>query len=987
MQNQEPEYVPYIPNKHTTLDNQFMLELKGTLEWDERAKHLVDSIECGDYKLKSWKPTKDADIHPTIFMAVCHLDHIMIKWAKICNMPRGFPIQWWPGQKIKFGGFRGKFKNDGTGEVPLETRVNACGFFKKWSGYLGQLLTWGGKYWTTLSKNSANTEKRKYDTLIFPSDMARIISKYITIDLIKALEKAGAHVCGEVMSKNDQCHGAEVLNEDWIVTTIGKGCQLDLVENRVVNPPEKGYTKFLGFKDTIQFCMENRLPVSGAILATGAAAKELMVSIGDLRDFMDNDTFQELIKSIVKKFPKKIKYIPGNRSHQEILGNALEGFVIHAVTDHDGESETALLDMLESGKTNILKVKLPGYTGRTMGLREGLSKRYCVSQFSAHIEKWADRWCLERLAKDYWKNFYTLTWFRCQEDTDKKNPVAAHIRYSDIVKAEEHSQEQLREIVGKLIMDSPIEPIGQITLIVPFANTEEDFKPTKDFLEQKGKTVLLAKQKLSHTGIKSWIKLISMPNKNDSSTGPVFSLPPIAKEPWHEKKIKAGMFTPDWIIQLNSIQELDKSVMTYFREQTNLKLEKSKMMKVMDDKLVASVLKTTDMVKVKMSELEASGKKGIFMLTGPQAIGKSTFCDQINKLGCKVKVVSADQIMGVTFRPEILIECHQKCQLLCLHHSLEGYHVLVDNTNMKRIDCTIYEAIAKATNAVIVPVIFGAEFWLNTGVKDREEFIEILDSRCQIREIRTGKCIPRKAIQRTIDNALNDFKTFTGKQAQATTTIEEINTWLNHFPIPHYKEGFVNDKGALMWRSSILTKCCSKSLEGLKGKDSFEKPTIKGNIDVERVKCMIMRGKNEFHITAFTPKEVKYLKSIVPLDEGEAYCDVDVCCEWANVKINGETHYCKECSPIEIDLTGHKDAFQAIKSILKKEQSKPTYLGVGRASRDGNGEVLFEVVQWDKLNEIRYAVDLDDKDFHATLAWTGENDIHGVPKGLDTLIV
>jgi len=990
MQNKivEPEYVAYIPNEDTKLDDTFIFELNKTLEWDDRAKHLIRAIESKDYRLKSWKPSKDSHVHPTIFMVVCRLDRIMIKWAKICNMPRGFPIQWWPGEKIKFGGFRGKFKNDGTGEVPLETSVNACGFFKKWSGYLGQLLTWGGKYWTTLSKNSANTQKREDSSLIFPSDMARIISKYITIGLINALEKTGAHVCGEVMSKNDQCHGSEVLNEDWIVTTIGEGCELDLVKSRLVNPPEKGYTKFWGFKDTIKFCKENQLPISGAILATGSAAKELMVSIGDQRDFMDNDTFQELIKSIVTKFPKSVKYIAGNRSHTDILGKALEGLVVHAVTDHDGELETTLLDMLETGETKIIKVKFPGYTGRTMGLREGLGQGYVLSEFLVHIEKWAKRWCLDESAKDYWKDFYTLVWFKCQKDTDNKNPISPHIRYSDIVKAEYDNccvVDELKDEVTKLIKGSQLEPIGPITLIVPFANGEADFKSTKQFLEEKGKTVLLPNQKLSDTNVKSWIKLISMPNKNDSSTGPVFSLPPIAKESWHEKKIKSGMFTSNWIRQLNSIEELDTSVITYFKEQTNLKFEKSKMMKLMDDKLVASVSTTTDMIKVKMSELEASAKKGIFMLTGPQAIGKSTFCDQMNKVGCKVKVVSADLIMGVTFRPEILIECHQKCQLLCLQYTLEGYHVLVDNTNMKRIDCTIYEAIAKATDSIIVPVIFGPEFWLNSGVTDREEFIEILDSRCQIREIRTGKSIPRKAIERTIENALNDFKTVTGKQAQDTTTMEEINRWLNHFPIPQYKEGFGDERGALMWRSSILTECCSKSLEGLRGKDSFEKPTIKGNIDVERVKCMIMRGRDEFHITTFTPKEVKYLKTIIPLDDGVAYCDIDVCCESANIRINSETHYCKECSPIDIDLTGHKNAFQAIKSILQKEESKPTCMGVGKASANGE-QVLFEVVKWDKIKEIRNDLNLDDKDFHSTLAWTGINDIQGIPKGHDTLI-
>ena len=86
--------------------------------------------------MRSFKATIDPEKHPMVYMFVCYYDHILIKLAKECNMPRGFPVLWFPGKKIKFCGFRPKFDNDMKGEVPLELEADGVAWFKKLSGFL-----------------------------------------------------------------------------------------------------------------------------------------------------------------------------------------------------------------------------------------------------------------------------------------------------------------------------------------------------------------------------------------------------------------------------------------------------------------------------------------------------------------------------------------------------------------------------------------------------------------------------------------------------------------------------------------------------------------------------------------------------------------------------------------------------------------------------------------------------------------------------------
>ena len=252
----------------------------------------------------------------------------------------------------------------------------------------------------------------------------------------------------------------------------------------------------------------------------------------------------------------------------------------------------------------------------------------------------------------------------------------------------------------------------------------------------------------------------------------------------------------------------------------------------LDAKLGASVDRTIELTTEKIVQLNKLKIKAIFMFTGPQSTGKTSSITSLQHLG---KSVSADNYMPIPFNPHLLENSHQQCQLLCLKYSLEGFHVFVDNTNMKRIDCSIYKFIAIATGAIIVPIIFGAELWFNTNLKNRQSIIDVLDFRCRIRETTTGKCIPKDIIERTIQSSLLDFKMIMGKDVNIQTTNEDITTWLTSY---HKLKLPLNWEDSETMGQQTLTDSCT------------QKPPNR-DIQIERVKFMIMKGLELFHATQF----------------------------------------------------------------------------------------------------------------------------------------
>lgn len=66
-------------------------------------------------------------------------------------------------------------------------------------------------------------------------------------------------------------------------------------------------------------------------------------------------------------------------------------------------------------------------------------------------------------------------------------------------------------------------------------------------------------------------------------------------------------------------------------------------------------------------------------------------------------------------------------------------------------------------------------------------------------------------------------------------------------------------------------------------------------------------------------------------------------------------------------------------------KSKPKELGVGKIEI-GENVAYFVVVEWKEVQSFRKSFELAEKDFHITLGFGRDGDIHSAPKGKDSLV-
>ena len=313
-------------------------------------------------------------------------DRILIKLGKECGFPRGFPILWCPGKYTRYFGFLPKFSNDDRQTVDDVSVGNtqSVRFFKKWSGFLGQLLVWdheGQNYWTACSKNAADHE------LMFVQDAKRLFEPFITPTLVANMIAKKLHLCAEMISLQDEVHGARVLKETPIVTVVGTS---SLDDNRFVD--------FLHHTEVVDFCQENSLPCDSAITITGKKSCDLFFqALTRDRDFMTNSKFKHTLDDIPAR---DISVQKGTITHAEVQGDTLEGLVMH-MTRHDGTTETK-------------KYKFPNYTIRTMLLRtvfncstfdndSRVNYDFVLSNsLRKRAQRYASYWCVSEKGKSYW---------------------------------------------------------------------------------------------------------------------------------------------------------------------------------------------------------------------------------------------------------------------------------------------------------------------------------------------------------------------------------------------------------------------------------------------------------------------------------------------------------------------------------------------------------------------------------------------------------
>lgn len=282
-------------------------------------------------------------------------DGILIKLANECNFPRGFPVLWIPNVKMQYFGFYPKFSNDDRQTVDdLSEFDNVTGvdFFKKWSGFLGQLMVFkigNEKYWTVASKNSA------INISPFVADAKRIFEPFVTDELADAMIKQQLHICAEIMSQNDQVHGTRVIKETPIVTAIGVGQLYDpsKTNKNSKNNNQNSFANFFSNEALVDFCVKYHLPCDSAIsIINPIAAKTFIKKLSLDRDFMTDDKLMEMLKG----FEKDVIVRKGTVVHSDILGNCLEGLVIKLKHQNNA--------------VIVKKYKFASYTIRTMLLRE-----------------------------------------------------------------------------------------------------------------------------------------------------------------------------------------------------------------------------------------------------------------------------------------------------------------------------------------------------------------------------------------------------------------------------------------------------------------------------------------------------------------------------------------------------------------------------------------------------------------------------------------
>lgn len=347
-----------------------------------------------------------------LVMIIGTSDNILIKLAQSYNFPRGFPLIWEPDHSIRSFGFYPKFSNDDrqmADDVTEFDNVIEINFFKKWSGFLGQMIAFehgGQQYWTVTSKNAASHDSP------FVIDAKRLFEPFITRDLVNVLVRENVHLCAEIMSRNDQVHGAKVLSETPVVTAIGNGCYVDIKNPGLSRIHAQEFVKFFNNLQLVDFCTKHKLPCDSSItISTGAAL--FMRELSESRDFMTDTKLNEFLRN--EKY--KIQMQKGTLAHCDVLGDCLEGLVIRL--------------KYRNGSDEIKKYKFAPYTIRTMLFREEFRDFVFSHDLLNHARNFVNAWCVSPAGREYWYKI-ALYAFMIYPKFESLNPaIGIHIHVAD----------------------------------------------------------------------------------------------------------------------------------------------------------------------------------------------------------------------------------------------------------------------------------------------------------------------------------------------------------------------------------------------------------------------------------------------------------------------------------------------------------------------------------------------------------------------------
>ena len=384
-------------------------------------------------------------------------DNILIKLAESSRFPRGFPIIWKPNEFCNLYGFYPKFSNDELKEEASDDtdfiNVKQIDFNFKYSGYLIQIFAFrnnGKNYWSLCSKNSTSNT--------YTINAKKIIESKITEVLIRKMIDNNIHFSGECMSVCNQKHGAIVLRQDIVVTSVARGHWVKIIEpadeysdpyiNQLGFIYSSGANMFVDFfsqTKTFAFCMEHGLSIdtiykittneadkvtlrevdevtltesdevtpteAGKVTSIEAGidnhASDFLQKLSSNRNIMTLDTFQLFWDDVMSKYRDNVDSKTGNVKHQDILGNILEGLIIKVSYSDDKPNKT-------------IKYKFPFYTIRTMFLRKFLEKNDTLlmpREYYIDAEEFVNHWVVPdtNKGKEYWNYMTSLIIFNYKQ--------------------------------------------------------------------------------------------------------------------------------------------------------------------------------------------------------------------------------------------------------------------------------------------------------------------------------------------------------------------------------------------------------------------------------------------------------------------------------------------------------------------------------------------------------------------------------------------
>lgn len=370
----------------------------------------------GLIKLCFYQPTISSLKNVYLVMVVGINDGILIKFANQYAFPRGFPIIWNNHVSMQYFGFYPKFSNDERqtmDDISEFDNIIGLEFFKKWSGFLGQLIVFeidNNIYWTVTSKNSAD------NTSIYVQDAKRLFEPLMTTELIDTLIRQQLHICAEIISLNDQVHGTKPKSESVIVTAIGKGQYYNLTEKIINNNSNLSFVDFLDNNDLVAFCINHKLPCDSAIIINNAdIAINFMTTLSKNRDFMTDNKLDEMVKT----YSADISVRKGTINHFDILGNCLEGLVIKL--------------FYPNSSCCVRKYKFAGYTIRTLLLRQEFENFVMNYKLITAAKRFVNGWCVSDIGREYWYNFAMHCFLLRPTFIPLDTNCGIHIQVADII--------------------------------------------------------------------------------------------------------------------------------------------------------------------------------------------------------------------------------------------------------------------------------------------------------------------------------------------------------------------------------------------------------------------------------------------------------------------------------------------------------------------------------------------------------------------------